>query len=110
MLLTAIMTVIVAGASSFAGESPKPGKKKSVKKKTYDYERSKYKSRDLTDNTHNTYRFNEKGEPVVSGEKKSSADDDSKAQGAPAQDAKAQPEACGPSKSCAEKKPVVDDL
>ncbi len=52
-------------------EAPKPKPKK--KAKPYDYDRSKYKSRDLADGELKTYRFNEKGDPVIPGGKKKPA-------------------------------------
>lgn len=58
-------------ASDEAAVEPvkKPAKKKPVKK-GYDYERSKYKSRELAEGEVKTYRFNAKGEPVLPADKK----------------------------------------
>lgn len=68
--------LLAAPAASFAQEAGEgasadmpadaPKKKAPPKKKpkTYDYEKSRYKSRDLAEGEIKTFRFNSKGEPV----------------------------------------------
>jgi hypothetical protein len=74
MRLSRVLAVVLLSAGlaapSFAqDEAPKPKpKKKPVK--AYDYDRSKYKSRELAEGEIKTFRFNEKGEAVVPGAKK----------------------------------------
>lgn len=46
----------------------KPAKNKAAKKKPYDYERSKYKSREPPPTS--AYKFNDKGEPISADTKK----------------------------------------
>ncbi len=86
----------------------KPSKKKSpVKKKTYDYAKSQYKSREPAQITH--YKFNKKGEPIVSGAKKPFVKN--KKRSGPAQN-KAQKEAatCDFGESCPAQKTEADAL
>ncbi len=69
LLLAAVLTLGLVVPSFAQDEEPKPKpKKKPVK--AYDYDRSKYKSRELAEGEIKTYRFNEKGDPVVPGAKK----------------------------------------
>ncbi len=102
---------LVRAEDGFMNEEIKPAKKakkKTVKKKkTYDYERSKYKSKAPA--LKSTYRFDSKGEPIVPGAKKK----------APAKKKRSEPpeeglaesvEACGPEETCAEKKSEADSL
>lgn len=89
--------------------APKPSKKKAAaKKKGYDYERSKYKSRELSQTIN--YKFNEKGDPVVPGAKKKSSAKKKKRSEPPEADLKEGPEACGAEGSCVEKKTEADAL
>lgn len=82
----------------------KKAKKKPAKKKGYDYERSKYKSQAPSQGS--TYKFDEKGEPIVAGSKKK----------APAKKKRSEPpeaesaEACGLEETCADKKTEADSL
>ena len=102
-----------AGSRSDAEEQPaadNPEKKKGKKEKPYDYERSKYKSRELSENTKHTYRFNEKGDPVVSGEKKKPVAKKTKRSSSRASQPKLTPDSCGSAESCAEKKSDADAL
>ena len=108
VLVLLTLTLAICAGPVFAAESGK--KKGPAKKKAYDYERSKYKSRELTDNTQHTYRFNEKGEPVVPGLKKNASSKSRKRSETPAEEIKSQPEACGPAENCAEKKTGPEDL
>lgn len=71
LLLAALLVAFAAGAS-FAQEKAKPKPKKKPAK-TYDYERSKYKSRELAEGEIKTYRFDAQGEPVRPGAKKKPA-------------------------------------
>ena len=82
---------------------PKP-KKKPAKKKGFDYDRSKYKSKEPPQTS--TYKFNEKGEPVV--EKKKAPAKKKKRSEPPEEDVK--PESCGGEASCIEKKSEADAL
>lgn len=57
--------------ASVMEQNSKPKKSAGVKKKGYDYEKSKYKSyRALTDSEPRTYRFDEKGNPISQASKK----------------------------------------
>lgn len=89
-----------------AKPAPKPSKKKPAKKKTFDYDRSKYKSREPSQTP--TYKFNDKGEPVT-GEKKKAASKKKK-RSEPPEDESLKPEGCGSEDNCAEKKSEADAL
>ncbi len=90
-----------------AAEETKPKKKKApAKKKGFDYERSKYKSREPSPVNH--YRFNEKGDPV-SGEAKKKATKKKK-RSEPPEDESINTGACGAEGTCAEKKSEADAL
>ena len=78
-------------------------KKKTAKKKAFDYDRSKYKSREPS--TTSNYKFNEKGDPI---EAKKPAAKKKKRSEPP--EAKEGAEACGSEGSCAEKKSEADAL
>jgi hypothetical protein len=80
-------------------------KKKAAKKKTFDYERSKYKSREPSQTS--IYKFNEKGDPI---EAKKPAPKKKKRSEPPESEAKEGSEACGSEGSCAEKKSEADAL
>ena len=83
-------------------------KKTPAKKKDYDYERSKYKSREMSEGTVRSYRFNEKGEPITAeAKKKASAD---KKRSSSSEDASLKSEACGDGDACGEKKTEADAL
>ncbi|MBI3288661.1 MAG: hypothetical protein HYZ74_03990 [Elusimicrobia bacterium] len=98
-------------------ESPAPikrasGKKKApakAKKKTYDYDRSKYKSREISENSAHSYRFNEKGEPVSTEAKKAPAKKKKRSE-PPESEAKDAIGACGSDDACSEKKAEADAL
>lgn len=72
LLRSLIAVALLVGAVSPAFSQDEVAKPKPKKKpvKAYDYDRSKYKSRELTEGEIKTYRFNAKGEPVVPGGKK----------------------------------------
>ena len=89
-------------------EGDRPAKKPAKKKKKgYDYDRSKYKSK-FDDTGATTYRFNEKGEPV-DGEKKKSTPKKKKKSEPPEVDS-LKPAVCGDEGSCLEKKSDADAL
>lgn len=77
-------------------------KKKPVKKpkKGYDYDRSKYKSRELAEGEIKTYRFNAKGEPVLPADKKKKS--------VPVKKRAEPPEEKAVERGCSEEKPCVD--
>lgn len=106
------LSLILPAGSAFADESPvleegdRPAKKPAKKKKKgYDYERSKYKSK--IEEPTGSYRFNEKGEPI-DGAKKKSAPKKKKKSEPP--EAEAAPPACGGEESCFDKKSDADAL
>jgi hypothetical protein len=85
---------------------PKPSKKKAAaKKKTFDYERSKYKSREISQTSH--YKFNENAEPIGADAKKPSA---KKKKRSEPPEMKEGAQACGSEENCAEKKSEADAL
>jgi hypothetical protein len=93
-----------------AKPAPKASKKKAAaKKKTYDYERSKYKSRSPEEGA-STYRFNEAGEPVAPGAKKKSSAKKKKRSEPPEVGTEEGAPACGAEESCSEKKTEADAL
>lgn len=106
----AVPAALVRAEDGFITEEIKPAKKakkKAAKKKEYDYERSKYKSKAPAATS--TYKFNEKGDPIVPGDKKK----------APAKKKRSEPpeaglaesaEACGLEETCVEKKSEADSL
>jgi len=103
----AVPAVVVRAQEELADEDkPKPKKKTPAKKKGFDYERSKYKSKEPAQTTN--YRFNEKGEPI-SGEKKKAPAKKKKRSEPPEVDP-LKGEACGSEDSCAEKKSEADAL
>ena len=89
-----------------AKPAPKAKKKAGAKKKGFDYERSKYKSREPSQTP--SYKFNEKGDPI-SGETKKKASKKKK-RSEPPEDESLKPEACGSEDNCAEKKSEADAL
>lgn len=116
LLLAVILSFAASARSARAEEKPvrdaemkpasKPSKKKTpAKKKPYDYDRSKYKSREPAQTS--TYKFNAKGEPVSAETKKPSANQ-KKRSGPPEAESKDGSAACGSAESCAEKK-IEDD-
>ena len=88
----------------------KPSKKKAAakKKKTFDYDKSKYKSREPAQTTN--YKFNEKGEAITAESKKKAAAKKKKRSEPPEAEAKEGSEACGSEDTCAEKKTEADAL
>ncbi len=85
----------------------KPSKKKAVakNKKAFDYDRSKYKSREISQTP--TYKFNDKGEPIKSETKKKAAVKKKKRSEPPEMGSQ---EGCGSEENCAEKKTEADAL
>lgn len=92
--------------------SIKPVKKKAAvgKKKAYDYERSKYKSREMSENSSYSYRFNEKGEPISNTVKKKAASKKKKRSEPPEEEIKEKIGACGSEENCAAKNAEADAL
>lgn len=117
------MTLAFASSASLAraeedpvqNEEAKPApkaKKKPAKKKGYDYDRSKYKSRSPEEGA-STYRFNENGEPVdPQAKKKAAAKKNKKKRSEPPEiGSGAVSESCGPEETtCSEKKTEADAL
>ncbi|MDP3543579.1 MAG: hypothetical protein Q8T11_14005 [Elusimicrobiota bacterium] len=102
---------LVRAEDGFITEEIKPAKKaqkKPVKKKGYDYERSKYKSQAPASGS--TYKFNEKGEPIVPGAKKKAAPAKKKRSEPPEAGLAESGEVCGLEESCVEKKTEADSL
>ena len=64
----------------------------------------------MSENTTHTYRFNEKGEPVVPSEKKKIAAKKVKRSSSVSKEPKLAPDSCGSADSCAEKKSDADAL
>jgi len=97
------------GASvSEAEPESKPKKKAPAKKKKgFDYERSKYKSKEPSQTTN--YKFNEKGEPVSEAKKKAPAKKKKRSE-PPEIGSSEVPAACGSDDSCLEKKADADAL
>ena len=87
----------------------KPSKKKAAakKKKTFDYDKSKYKSREISQTP--TYKFNDKGEPIKA-EAKKKASVKKKRSEPPEVGAQEGSEGCGSEENCAEKKTEADAL
>ena len=116
-----LLLAVLALSLSFAGpvlsvraqddaakEEVKPAKKKkAVKKKTFDYERSKYKSREPSQTP--TYKFNEKGEPIKADAKKKVSAKKKRSE-PPEAELKEGSEACGSEDTCAQKKTEADAL
>lgn len=89
-------------------ESDRPAKKPAKKKKKgYDYDKSKYKSK--IEEPTGTYRFNEKGEPLDGSKKKSAPKKKKKSSEPPEIDPLA-PASCGGEESCFQKKSEADAL
>lgn len=86
------------GEANLVEPVKKPAKKKPVKK-AYDYDRSKYKSRELAEGEIKTYRFNAKGDPVLPADKKKSA---------PAKKRSEPPEEKPVERGCSEEKPCAN--
>lgn len=105
-LILSVFLALTVAVPSLAADGPKK-KKAAVKKKGYDYERSKYKSRALSESTQSSYRFNEKGEPVTGAKKKPAAK--KKVRSEPPEEA-FKPEPCGSEERCVEKKADADAL
>ncbi len=121
LLLLGALTLAFASPASWAlaeddpiqNEEAKPApkaKKKPAKKKGYDYDRSKYKSRSPEAGA-STYRFNEKGEPVDPQAKKKSAAKKKKRSEPPEIGSGEISESCGAEETtCSEKKTEADAL
>jgi hypothetical protein len=89
------------------GSESKPKKKKApAKKKGFDYERSKYKSKEPSPVNH--YRFNEKGDPVGDETKKKASK--KKKRSEPPEGESLNTGACGAEGTCSEKKSDADAL
>lgn len=101
---------LVGAEDGFITEEIKPAKKakKPAKKKEYDYERSKYKSK--APPSASTYKFNEKGDPIVPGDKKKKAPAKKKRSEPPEAGLAESGEACGLEETCVEKKSEADSL
>lgn len=84
-------------------------KKKPAKKKGYDYDRSKYKSRSPEEGA-STYRFNENGDPVDAAAKKKASPKKKKRSEPPEIGSADGAGACGSEETCAEKKTEADAL
>lgn len=95
-------------AGEDAKPAPKPSKKKPAKKKAFDYERSKYKSREPSQTT--IYKFNEKGEAISAEAKKKASAKKKKRSEPPEIGSQEGAEACGSEDNCAEKKTEADAL
>ena len=91
-----------------AKPAPKSSKKKPAKKKTYDYEKSKYKSMEPSQTPH--YKFDEKGEAISAEKKKAAAKKKKKRSEPPEVGAQEGAAACGSEDACAEKKTEADAL
>ncbi|MBI5245888.1 MAG: hypothetical protein HY923_01805 [Elusimicrobia bacterium] len=106
----AVPAALVRAQTEIASDEDKPApktkKKTPAKKKGFDYERSKYKSKEPSQTTN--YKFNEKGEPI-SGEKKK-APAKKKKRSEPPEEDPLKPEGCGSEDNCAEKKSEADAL
>lgn len=95
------------GADPDAKPAPKSSKKaKKPVKKGFDYDRSKYKSKEPSQTTN--YRFNEKGDPVSAEKKKAAAK--KKKRSEPPEVTEESAEACGSEASCIDKKVESDAL
>lgn len=88
--------------------APKASKKKPAKKKGYDYERSKYKSK-APENV-STYRFDAKGEPVTAETKKKASAKKKKRSEPPEAGLIDGSGVCGAEEACTEKKTEADAL
>lgn len=89
--------------------APKPAKKKTAaKRKAFDYEKSKYKSREPSQTP--AYRFNERGEPITAESKKKASAKKKKRSEPPEIGSQEGAPACGSEESCAEKKTEADAL
>ncbi len=100
----------VQGADAKPAATPakkKTAQKKPAKKKSYDYDRSKYKAREPAQTS--AYKFNAKGEPIGAATKKSSANQKKRSE-PPEAELKNGSAACGSAESCAEKKIEADAL
>ncbi|MBI4060799.1 MAG: hypothetical protein HY403_05155 [Elusimicrobia bacterium] len=120
LLALAASLVLFAPPARAEGESigaaearpaPKPARKKAkkapAKRKPYDYDRSKYKSREPSQTS--AYKFDEKGEPIRADEKKAPATKKKRSE-PPKTGLTEGLGACGPQESCAEKKAESDAL
>ncbi len=96
----------LGAATSDVKPEPKSKKKAPAKKKGFDYDRSKYKSKEPSQTTN--YKFNEKGEPVSADKKKAPAK--KKKRSEPPEVTEETAESCGSSDSCLEKKADADAL
>lgn len=96
----------LGAATSDVKPEPKSKKKTPPKKKGFDYERSKYKSKEPAQTTN--YRFNEKGDPVSADKKKAPAK--KKKRSEPPEITEESSEPCGSADTCLEKKAEADAL
>lgn len=105
--------VVRAEDDPILNEEIKPApkaKKKPAKKKGYDYDRSKYKSRSPEEGA-STYRFDEKGEPVTEESKKKSSAKKKKKRSEPPEIGSTEAAgSCGLEEACSEKKTEADAL
>ncbi|MEQ1918399.1 MAG: hypothetical protein ABL955_04310 [Elusimicrobiota bacterium] len=96
------------GAATTPDEKPSKKKAAAKKKKTFDYDKSKYKSREISQTP--TYKFNDKGEPITAETKKKAAVKKKKRSEPPEVGSPEGSEACGSEENCAEKKTEADAL
>ena len=92
----------VNGPEPTPAERAMAAKKKKKKKKGYDYEKSKYKSRDFASDPEHSYKYNEKGDPILPKKKK-----DKKKKSAEPPEV-SEPRACGLEESCGAPKSSPD--
>jgi hypothetical protein len=96
------------GAATTPEEKPAKKKAAAKKKKSFDYDKSKYKSREISQTS--AYKFNEKGEPITAETKKKAAVKKKKRSEPPEIGSQEGSEGCGSEDSCAEKKTEADAL
>jgi hypothetical protein len=118
LLLSALLTATVPSGLALAQDesiqneeakpAPKSSKKKPAKKKTYDYEKSKYKSMEPSQTPH--YKFDERGEAISAEKKKAAVKKKKKRSEPPEVGSQEGAEACGSEDVCAEKKTEADAL
>lgn len=96
------------GAATTPEEKPSKKKPAAKKKKSFDYDKSKYKSREISQTP--TYKFNDKGEPITAETKKKAAVKKKKRSEPPEIGSQEGAEGCGSEDNCAEKKTEADAL
>ncbi|MEK7233959.1 MAG: hypothetical protein AAB268_09105 [Elusimicrobiota bacterium] len=86
----------------------KPSKKKAAKTQAFDYEKSRYKSREISQTP--TYKFNAKGEPITAQTKKKASTKKKRRSEPPEIGSQEGAEGCGSGAGCAEKHTEADAL